>query len=590
MNSINKYFSSLKKDFRLVFRSWQTIFLVIIGPLLLMLILMFAFSNVGFSNMNIGYSVDQDSQKYQDFLPNIGYLGNFIEYNNINLCDQDLKRQKLHLCLDLQSDELAVHFDNTREVLSLILINQIRSAIIIEKDQLIKDKATDLLGETSDFQGKLREGEDFISSAIEDINDQKYALQDTKRDLQEAQDRILTRIDQVERVKSTIVKINNNHLNDLSVNIRSVLNSLDEVDDALNIARDFAIATNDWQTVDEIDAQKQSINALRWSIDDDYSNIQSLNYQVDNLITQIDLVLDDLNFSNDFLHENQIKIKKAIDVMDNRADDLRDIKRDLKSNRNKLKVYGINNVDDFITPLEVSYEPMYLSSERFEYIKGNVEVSIELKKRAANFATTQTLLPLMILLLISFVATILSNIILLDELHSKAYLRNLILPTSWFTRNLSIFSTIFSITMVQVLIMVGIGYIVYFLDLANGLLAILISMSLIIAIYSIIGFIFAYLIRSKTTSLLVSSFFLIINLLLGGVFYPVERMAPFMSNLAAIIPFSSGISIIQQSVFYGVNIFELTGKIFSLVLILVVCIIILCIARKINQNRFKKGN
>jgi ABC-type polysaccharide/polyol phosphate export permease len=67
-------------------------------------------------------------------------------------------------------------------------------------------------------------------------------------------------------------------------------------------------------------------------------------------------------------------------------------------------------------------------------------------------------------------------------------------------------------------------------------------------------------------------------------------MAPFMSNLAAIIPFSSGISIIQQSVFYGVNIFELTGKIFSLVLILVVCIIILCIARKINQNRFKKGN
>ena len=197
MNSINKYFSSLKKDFRLVFRSWQTIFLVIIGPLLLMLILMFAFSNVGFSNMNIGYSVDQDSQKYQDFLPNIGYLGNFIEYNNINLCDQDLKRQKLHLCLDLQSDELAVHFDNTREVLSLILINQIRSAIIIEKDQLIKDKATDLLGETSDFQGKLREGEDFISSAIEDINDQKYALQDTKRDLQEAQDRILTRIDQV---------------------------------------------------------------------------------------------------------------------------------------------------------------------------------------------------------------------------------------------------------------------------------------------------------------------------------------------------------------------------------------------------------
>ena len=61
----------------------------------------------------------------------------------------------------------------------------------------------------------------------------------------------------------------------------------------------------------------------------------------------------------------------------------------------------------------------------------------------------------------------------------------------------------------------------------------------------------AYFVKTKTTSLLVSAFFLIITILLGGIVYPVERMAPLMSYIAKLVPFTSGISMLQQSIFYN---------------------------------------
>ena len=170
---------------------------------------------------------------------------------------------------------------------------------------------------------------------------------------------------------------------------------------------------------------------------------------------------------------------------------------------------------------------------------------------------------------------------LLDEIHSPAFTRNQITPILNFIPALSIFITILAVCLIQSSIILSIGYFVFFMDLGKSIIPIIIVLSLLIGSYSLVGMMIAYLVKTKTTSLLVSSFLLIINLFLGGVVYPIERMSSFMAYLSEIIPFKTGISVLQQSIFYNLSLYDLYPKILQLLFIFIFTGILLFAGRKI---------
>ncbi|MFH1276453.1 MAG: ABC transporter permease [Candidatus Woesearchaeota archaeon] len=585
---MRQFRASFTKDIRILFRSWTSIFLVLIGPLLLMLILMLAFSNLGFNNINIGYT-GIEGTKYSDFMPKIDYLGNFIEYSSLELCQQDLKLQKVHLCLEPKDDVLKVHFDNTRELISLVLLNQIRVSATYEKDSLLEKNAQGILSDVKDVGSLLQEGERFSNLLLNDLQNQKDDLKETSDDLNEAQQEVRKRIDQLEDLRNTINVAKIEVVTVVDAEVDKTIQSLDEVENYFYLAYlqsfnagEYGVANDFLASKNEIFQSKNKINVARNGFN------QGLR-DVDELLRVIDLSISELRDAEIFLDENKNKIDNTIKTIDSRSRDLNDLKGDIHLQRNKLNKVNAMGVSELVNPMDLGYVPMFLASERLQRINLNLDLNPEEKQRLVNFGTIQTFIPLVIILLISFIATILSNIILLDEIHSPAFLRNRIAPVSWIVGFISKFTTVLSVTIVQSAIILIIGYFVFFLDIARSIHTIFLVLMLLIGIYSVVGMIIAYIVKTKTTSLLVCSFFLIINLLLGGVVYPIERMAPFMSHFAKLIPFSPGISMLQQSVFYNVSLLSLWPQLLKLVLIFVICLLVMLGARKIFLYRYAKG-
>ena len=77
-------------------------------------------------------------------------------------------------------------------------------------------------------------------------------------------------------------------------------------------------------------------------------------------------------------------------------------------------------------------------------------------------------------------------------------------------------------------------------------------------------------------------FLLLTNLFLSGVVYPVERMAPFMEILANAIPFTSGISMLQQGIFYGTTLRNLLPQLLQLIVIFIGVLVILGLTNKLS--------
>ena len=372
--------------------------------------------------------------------------------------------------------------------------------------------------------------------------------------------------------------------------VDETLSNLDSAETTLYYAYLAASHAGEDYYADELYSLRSSLIRTRNKIQSSRSSLYSGLNQVDLLIIEVDSALRQLREAKNYLQKRERQINSALNTIDLRSSDLRQLKRDLQTQRNKVNSVGEMNVDEMVKPLDLSYVPRFLASERLRNLNFNLDLSQEEKQRLVNFGTIQTFLPLVICLLICFIATILANILLLDEIHSPAFLRNQIVPASWITRFLSQFIVLLSVTFIQAMIILLVGYLVFYLDILKSLGTIVIVLLLLVGSYSVIGMIIAYLIRTKTTSLLVSAFFLILNILLGGIVYPVERMAPFMTYLAKLVPFTAGISMLQQSVFYNVSLFSLLPQLARMFFIFLVCVAVLILARKLFLRRCSKGD
>ena len=111
----------------------------------------------------------------------------------------------------------------------------------------------------------------------------------------------------------------------------------------------------------------------------------------------------------------------------------------------------------------------------------------------------------------------------------------------------------------------------------------------LVSIYAVLGMAIGFFVKNPSTSLLVSSFVMIINMFVAGIIYPVERMASFMVPVAKAIPFTSGISMLQQSIFYGISLSLMKQQVLILSLILIGSIVLLLVARKIFIVRTLKN-
>ena len=188
-------------------------------------------------------------------------------------------------------------------------------------------------------------------------------------------------------------------------------------------------------------------------------------------------------------------------------------------------------------------------------------------------------------MIIVFISVILANIITLDELHSPAYFRSLILPISDFHNMAVLGFTSFMVSFLQVSIVLVAGNSMVLLDIFSNFGPVILITGLMVGVFTMLGMIIAYAVRTETTSLLASTFFLILNFILAGIITPVERMSAFMSWISSNLPLTLGLSALKRAVFYNIGLYELMDPIAKLTLYFVVLVIILFAARTYCRSK-----
>lgn len=103
MKILKKLFYEQYKNFKILFRNWSSLFLLIIGPLSLILLIGFAYSGNELHDINIGVVSNKENFYFQNFT-----FANFEKYEKIEDCINDINLQKLHLCIEYYIKEESI--------------------------------------------------------------------------------------------------------------------------------------------------------------------------------------------------------------------------------------------------------------------------------------------------------------------------------------------------------------------------------------------------------------------------------------------------------------------------------------------------
>lgn len=571
----------LKKNLKNVIRNWSSIFLVLIGPLLLIAIVAAAFAGSGFNQITIGYTTN-NPEEFKQFQNRISYLGTYHQFPTVESCKSNLERQNVHLCLDVQASKdimiIDAHVDNTRDLLSYILYGAVQRAAVVARQEKLTAQARESQVQVKDIAEFLRITDTTVESTVREIESETRKLEETRQKINQAVNDLYDKQEHLENLKQKLINKRNELQQEGNAMYNEALAAIMDVQTAIQQSYSQMAAAG-LGTPGKDEAQ-QEINDARNTITLKKQKFDNELYEFNNLIQEINIAIDDINRAAEFLQRGNREITNSIGRLQTKSSELKVFQRQIGDYRDTANILVAKDIHHVVTPIETAFNPLFKGSERLQE-----ETPSTPETKEMDYGSIQTLFPFILAIMISFVGMVLANIVTLDEIHSPAFLRNNLSRRHAFTQAAALPITILLILLVQTTILLAIGHSFFLLDILSNIIAAFAAILPLIIAYVFIGIIIAYLIPDKSTSLLVCAFLMVVSLFLSGSIYPVERMSSFMVSASHYIPFTIGTSMIQQSVFYGIGLGQMTGQFLKFLLILIMLCILLIASREWYMHR-----
>lgn len=574
------------KNFKNLFRNPASIFVMIIGPLSVIGVIILAFASPSFHNIDVG--VVGPSEALQPIKLQISHVGEFHEDENLEECIEMLKLQRRHLCIDVHLENqvlVDLYYDNTREVISFILLNQAREGVLRERENLLKTETSGLVSEARGAKSYVQEKRILLSEAVDEMKGYRTEIIQIQREIDDTVLNLNRHITDLEFERNRLASTSSSTSEGYWTASNTVKSIISEFSNDIEDARDILIEGG-MQTY-EIDNLVPQVDDLEDSIQELDDQANTLQADVDEVIRKMDDALVSMREARTFLRQTKTDLQDISYKLDERIIQLENVNVDLAGTQEELALIGNVDVNLLLNPFVLRNHAVFTGSDKVKRLAEEFdgEVTSETADIIASIGSTQTMLPKVMILILSFVALFISNIIVLDEKESPAYIRNMITPVWWFWNVLSIIVTISALLSIQIAVLLAIGALVFLLDITAAFFTIAAVSLLIAIIYGNLGIALGYLSKSPATSLLVAVFFLIINIFMSGMTFPVERMSPFMYNLSLLIPYRDGISMLQQSMFYGIGLFEMMPELTRLSMLWAISVVFLIVAHHINRKR-----
>lgn len=497
-------FTLIGKNFKQLLRSKTSSLIILLGPLLVITLLGFAFNNSNEYALNIGVYSDAYSETSNEFIEALEAENYIITKLNAEVdCVNAVKETSLHACIIFppnlvvddtnNKQEITFYVDSSNENLVFNIINAITQKLGNKNKEISKQ---------------------LLDNMITTINNIDHSLENTEVNLLNISEDLEQSQDYSEDAIDTLDELGLDYTPTSSANISPIAASNDDAYEELVDATEESIE-NIEDAMDDLSDLVPGISnsSIRSDVNDiiddvlDYTNSSESAIDSGNYSTMYGLVTNlmrDLNSIN-------TKLSNAQSASQDVEDSINEIISKLEDSSTKMSnvLSSIDNIQENIATLKAK-DPDALSTP-FD-IKINYEKPNHFGSMFAG----------MIIIVIMFISLLLSTQLIISDRNSPAFFRNMISPLNSFVYILAMYITNLIITALQVAIMlaVAVGYFKLSFELPYVILILIIATS----IFSFIGMIIGYFFNSEETATIAAISTSALLMFLSDLIIPIESI------------------------------------------------------------------
>jgi ABC-type multidrug transport system permease subunit len=531
-----KVFHITAKNLKLLMRSKTSMFVIIFGPLIIMLLVGFAFNNPTASKLNIGYVPKEKTNLTMEFLGALKANPSFslIEYNDSTYCRTQIEQGNAHICIvfpddfDIQNNktnEIIFYVDQSRANFVYAIIDTVSSKIDLTSSQLSYQMTADLLSVISYTQKSnsdqiikliaLKNSADDISAKLKDVQTKLSSLDLSQvsvntEDMSSFTGNINNDVEGIKTQGTAVVSLGNQFASD----IKSLATTFNNNQSA---ARS--------QFLTDLSSGQGSIGNATTQAE---SDIDLLNQVIDTVTADVTTLNNKLDTAKVATADSNTQITAVQASLSSLKADLDFLKSSIEKTNSQISSIKVTSAESIVNPIKTTVTPITSKGTNLNFV-----------------------FPYLIILIIAFISLMLSSTIIMIEKTSKAYFRNFTTPTKDFTFIISVFLTSFFVVILQLIFILILAY--YFLHstiLSNvGLTLLLVVLS--ITLFTLIGMLIGYLFNSQEAATMASISVGSVFLFLSNLILPLESMSPVIQEASRYNPYVVASELLKKLTLFG---------------------------------------
>lgn len=543
-------------------RSKSSALIIILGPLLMIFLIGMAFNNSDQYRVNLGVYSASYSDLSSQMVAGLEEKGfGVTRYNTAEECQESIKQGTQNTCVIFSSDlsvgedcenEINFTVDYSKVNLVWMVLDAISGEISSTTSTLTTDMTNVLIEKLEKTKKEMAEDSKIIlelTSGNKKISENAKASQERLKVMDLSLDMEHFPIDKLDADSMTIEE----YLGYLTVHTNTLLSDVRGGVKALEIN-----ATKKAPIFEAMDQAESKILAVQTKLDSQTENLTALAKDISLSVKSIKNRMDTAGVSQKDIIENMDEIQSLVDK------DLGlilSLKNSFDRIENDILSIRVFDAEDIAMPIQTNIIPI----------------------------TTQTthlnnLFPSLIVLVIMFISLLLASTLVMMEKRSRAFMRNLLVPTNDFIFILAIFLTSMIVVIFQMFILFLAAQLYFKIDIIGNFGLTFLGLIASSSVFILIGMAIGYFFSREEASTLASISFGSIMLFLSSVIIPIESMPTYIQRFVWFNPFVIAEHLFRMSVLYGSG-FMVQSKWF---LVLGIYVIVLFVGVYLMQYLIKK--
>lgn len=541
-------FRIIWKNLKLLFRSKTSALIVIFGPLLIVFLVGVAFDNSSSYRVNIAVYSEGYNELSDSVVSRLESSFRAERSKTEQDCINSIEQGSSHACMVFSKDfkigesmnnEIIFYVDYSKVNLVYMILDSVSEEVNARASEISMNITGDILTRVEDTRNAISSKKPLLMDLTTENTIVGKEADSIKSGLQVLDlsfdssgfktDELISRTDSIEaRINATKMEVMA-VMNETNESIWGVLGDINSLNSSVSNKGEMDTAVrglwDQFEKISEAITKEESLSAQ------DFARISELLNEVDANLDKTKSKLDAATSSRDNTLAKIDTIKKKLSDSLNHIADLQNTLNRIDSNLGSIQV---TNAADIVRPIETTIRPVTTESTNLNYT-----------------------FPTLIVLVIMFVSLLLSSTLVIMEKTSKAYLRNFTTPTRDITFVLGTFFTSFLLIFLQICIIVGVSAIFFRSQISNSLLYSSAVLLLISTFFILLGMLIGYVFNSEETSSLAAISVGSVCLFLSNVILPLESMPEYVVKFANYNPFVISEFMLRRVIIFGAELYSI---------------------------------